>query len=271
MTPALLRLAPFVLLAGVSLVASPLHDVSEWPGKKSNFHGFALYDFQLENIPCKVVVPSSPAPGKPWVWRARFWGHKPNVDIALLEKGFHVAYADVSDLFGSPRAVARWDRLYDYLVKSRGFHPKPALEGLSRGGLIVYNWAADHPEQVSCIYADAPVCDIKSWPGGKGRGKVGPWDLCKKAYGFTEEQAVAFRGNPIDRLEPLAAAGIPLLHVVGQSDDAVPVEENTGVLERRYNELGGSIHVIKKPGVGHVHGLQDPTPIVDFIQKHASR
>lgn len=47
------------------------------------------------------------------------------------------------------------------MVKA-GFNKKVALEGMSRGGLIVYNWAAQNPEKVACIYADAPVMDFKS-------------------------------------------------------------------------------------------------------------
>ena len=42
---------------------------------------------------------------------------------------------------------------------------------MSRGGLIIYNWATANPKKVACIYGDAPVCDFKSWPGGKGKGK----------------------------------------------------------------------------------------------------
>ena len=33
------------------------------------------------------------------MWRARFWGHEPQTDIDLLEKGFHIVYCDVADLY----------------------------------------------------------------------------------------------------------------------------------------------------------------------------
>jgi alpha-beta hydrolase superfamily lysophospholipase len=157
-------------------------------------------------------------------------------------------------------------------TKEHGFAPKAALEGMSRGGLIIYNWAAVNPDKVSCIYGDAPVCDFKSWPGGKGKGQgsEAAWRDCLKAYGFTEEQALAFDGNPVDNLQPLADAKIPLLHVVGDADDVVPVAENTARLAKRYRELGGSITVINKPGVGHhPHSLKDPTPIVEFVLRHS--
>ncbi|MEJ6569509.1 MAG: GDSL-type esterase/lipase family protein [Akkermansiaceae bacterium] len=242
--------------------------LGQWPGTKSAYHSFDLYDFQTSGLSCKVAVPDVVAEGQPWVWRARFWGHKPNVDIALLEKGFHIAYVNVVGLFGSPTAVARFDTFYEYLTTQQGLNPKAVMEGMSRGGLIVFNWSIQNPDKVYCIYADAPVCDFKSWPGGQGSGTGNTtfWPQCQAAYGFANEQeALDYEGNPIDNLAPLAAANIPLLHVVGDADTVVPVAENTGLVESRYIALGGPIEVIHKPGVGHVHGLAEPSPIVDFI------
>ena len=235
-----------------------------WPGKQASFESFDLYYFKVEGFSCKVAVPNRIAAGKPWVWRARFWGHEPQTDKALLEKGFHVVYADVAGLYGSPGAVKRWDAFYKYLVESHGFEKKAVLEGMSRGGLIVFNWAAQNPDKVHCIYADAPVCDFKSWPGINK-------DIMN-AYGLTQEQAKAYKGNPIDNLTPLAKAGVPLLHVVGDADKVVPVSENTAIIEKRYKALGGQIQVIHKTDVGHhPHSLKDPKPIVDFILKHAQQ
>ena len=142
---------------------------------------------------------------------------------------------------------------------------------MSRGGLIIYNWAKKNPDKVSCIYGDAPVCDFTSWPGGKGTGKgsAKTWEQCLKVYGFTEAEALAAKTNPIDGLAPLAAARIPLLNVVGDADVVVPVKENTAILEARYKKLRGPIEVIHKPGIGHhPHSLKDPKPIVDFVLKH---
>ena len=91
-----------------------------------------------------------------------------------------------------------------------------------------------------------------------------------KVYGLTEAEAMAYKLNPVDNLAPLAKAGVPLLHVVGDADDVVPLAENTAVIKRRYEQLGGQITVIVKPGVGHhPHSLRDPAPIVEFILKHA--
>lgn len=90
-------------------------------------------------------------------------------------------------------------------------------------------------------------------------------------YQFKNEtEALSYPGNPIDTLEPLAKAGVAIIHVVGDSDTVVPVAENTAILETRYKVLGGEIKVIHKPGIGHhPHGLDDPTPVVDFILSHS--
>ena len=83
---------------------------------------------------------------------------------------------------------------------------------------------------------------------------------------------MAFKGNPIDHLEPLAAARVPILHVCGDADVNVPMCENSDVVEARYNALGGHIEVIAKPGCAHhPHALEDPAPIVEFILRHAGR
>ena len=243
------------------------------PGNRAIWQACDCYNFRVADRAALVVVPKDEAPGRPWIWRARFFGHEPQADLALLGKGFHVAYVDVVNLYGGPEAVAIWDQFYELLTAEHGFAKKAALEGFSRGGLIIYNWAAKNPDKVACIYGDAPVCDIKSWPWGKGvgTGNAEDWPRCLAAYGLTEEEAMEFRGNPVDTLEPLAAAGVPILHVCGDADMGVPMCENSDVVEARYNALGGDITVIAKPGCAHhPHSLVDPTPIVEFIVKHAA-
>jgi alpha-beta hydrolase superfamily lysophospholipase len=90
-----------------------------------------------------------------------------------------------------------------------------------------------------------------------------------QVYGLSEQQALDWKLNPIDILTPIAAARIPIIHVVGDADDAVPVDENTQVLKQRYEALGGHVELIVKHGVGHhPHSLEDPAPIVDYILKN---
>lgn len=226
--------------------------------KEFNFHGYKGYTWDNGY---KIVEPRHAIDGNSWVLRARFWGHEPQLDIALLERGFHIAYCPVEDLYGAPKAVGRYDAFYKKMVKA-GFSPKVVLEGMSRGGLIVYNWAARNPEKVAAIYADAPVMDIKSWPMGKSEEDT---KNMLAAYGFkSEKEASAWMGNPIDHAAKLT--GIPIIHVVGEADDVVPVAENTNIFKDRYQNAGGFMTVIRKEGVGHhPHSLLAPKTIVDFI------
>jgi len=159
------------------------------------------------------------------------------------------------------------DKFFAYLQKDYKLAPKTVLEGMSRDGLYAFNCAARNPFKVASLYVDAPVSDFKSWPAGKGPGKgsAGDWENCLKAYGLSEEQALAYKLNPVVNLTPLARAHVPILSVCGEADTTVPMDENTRIVEKRYQELGGEIQVISKPGVGHhPHSLKDPAPIVDY-------
>ena len=260
-------------VAALAAMASVL-GAEPYPGTVSDWNGFVRHEFSLNGHTATVVEPKTAAPGRPWLWHGEFFGHKPAPDIALLGRGFHVVYLSVPNQLGAPSAVTNWNALYRELTGRYGLARKVALVGLSRGGLYCYNWAVANPDRVACLYGDAPVCDFKSWPGGFGRGKGSPpdWQLVKERYGFANDaEAKAYPGNPVDSLAPLAAAGVPLLHVFGDADDVVPWEENTGRIAEQYPKLGGSITLIRKPGVGHhPHGLEDSTPIIEFLWKHGS-
>ncbi|HEX6430878.1 MAG TPA: GDSL-type esterase/lipase family protein [Niastella sp.] len=240
------------------------------PVTVSSFYGYDCADFTFNGRKAKIVKPRRAAEGKPWIWRARFWGVEPQTDIALLDRGFHVVYCDVAELFGNSEAISIWNKYYSFLQKA-GLSKKACLEGFSRGGIYVYNWAAQNLDKVACVYVDAPVLDVKSWPGGKGSGKgsAADWSTFKKDYGYTSDSAaLTFKGNPIDKVAQIAKGGYPMLHVVGDADDVVPVNENTAIFEQKILALGGQIQVIHKPGVNHhPHSLANPTPIVEFILK----
>ena len=195
-----------------------------------------------------------------------------SADEALLKKGWVVAYVSMRDMYGSPASMDVMDRFYEHVIKVYDLSEKVVPEGFSRGGLYAFNWAGRNPESVACIYVDAPVLDFKSWPGGKGKGQGSPknWEKCLRAYKLTEQQAMAYKLNPVDNLKPLADANIPIICVAGDADKTVPIDENILLAEKRYKEMGGAIQVILKPGVEHhPHSLADPTPVVDFIIAHS--
>jgi pimeloyl-ACP methyl ester carboxylesterase len=248
-----------------------------WPqGKTDTWNGFTRHHFTVDGRSAWVVEPKQAAPGKPWSWCMEF----PDAFTsrcaapALLAKGYHHVHISVGNTFGCPAAVKHFNAFYEILT-AKGLNRKVTLIGISRGGLYSYRFASENPDRVAVIYGDAPVCDFKSWPGGKGKGKgsKGDWKSLLDCYQFKDEaEALAYPGNPIDVLEPLAKAKVALIHVVGDADDVVPVAENTAIVEERYRKLGGTIQVVHKPGVKHhPHGLEDVTPVVDFILAHGAK
>ncbi|MEZ6089484.1 MAG: prolyl oligopeptidase family serine peptidase [Pirellulaceae bacterium] len=106
--------------------------------------------------------------------------------------------------------------------------PRVVMEGVSRGGLFVYNWAVQNLDRVACIYCDTPVCDIRSWPAkGSGLGSDAAWNQCSKEYGLTDEQSAMFKGTRSIMRPGIAAAKVPILHIVSENDHVVPPSENT--------------------------------------------
>lgn len=235
------------------------------------WRGFNKIEFEVDGRKAFLIEPTKAAPGGPWIWRTEFFGHQPQADLALLNKGFYVAYVDVQNLYGGPLSMTIMDAMHARVTTEYKLSNKTVLEGFSRGGLFALNWAARNPEKVACIYNDAPVCDFTSWPGGKGRGKGSPadWERLKKVYEFSDEEAANSKLNPIHQLDRLANAKIPLLHVCGATDDVVPIEENSLLVQQRYQALGGSMTLISKPHCNHhPHSLEDPTRIVNFVLTH---
>lgn len=249
-------------------------DNADYPGICVDWHGFKRYNFQYERRNAHIVVPSVVAPGKPWVWRARFPEWHYQMDSILLTKGFHIAYLNTDELLGSPSCVQIWNNFYNYLTKYYNFNNNVAIEGVSRGGLYVFNFAKKYPNRISSIYVEAPVCDFKSWPGGKGTGKGDSesWKLILKAYGFkSEQEALNYKDNPIDNLDSLANAKVPIFFSVGLNDSIVPPNENSFLLFDRYIRLGGVACIYtntkgKQSLQGHHFPIDDVNAGVAFIQ-----
>jgi pimeloyl-ACP methyl ester carboxylesterase len=235
------------------------------------WNGFEIIEFKFNGFDAKIVFPNKTNSTKNWIWRTQFWAHEPQTDIALLNRGFHLVYVDVIDLYGNAVSVKRMGDFYTFLIKNFGLNKKTVLEGMSRGGLDAFNWASENTDKVFCVYVDAPVCDIKSWPGGlgKGQGSKNDWEKCLKAYNLTELTVQHFKGIPLNNCLKLAKANIPVISVCGDSDTVVPFEENSQKLAEIYRAAGGKIELIVKKGIGHhPHSLKDPKPIVDFILQH---
>ena len=104
--------------------------ISEW-------EGYQRKDFKLDGHECILVMPKEVHPGKPWVWRAEFFGAFDYADRALLEKGWHIAYMMISDMYGCPESISLMEMFYQYITEEEGLNKKADLFGFSRGGLYL--------------------------------------------------------------------------------------------------------------------------------------
>lgn len=237
--------------------------------EKSTWNGRECEVIHFRGFEVTVVKPAVSTRGKPWVWRTEFFGAFPSADLEMLARGWHLVYINISDRFGAPAAVENMAAFGDWVRVRYGLCEKSVLFGFSRGGLYALHYAGKYPSRVAALYLDAPVVDICSWPGGKGKseGSAWDWERCLEVYGFKESEA----GDCYGEIQKVSIEGIlegklPLVMVAGDSDEVVPYEENGRFLESAYENSGLPFLLIMKPGVGHhPHSLEDPTPIVDFL------
>ncbi|MGB1259843.1 MAG: GDSL-type esterase/lipase family protein, partial [Akkermansiaceae bacterium] len=270
---------------GHERIAHHLRDILTQPaGKRANFdkisrarsqwHGFEMHRHRLPKTGANytLVIPHTAAKGQPWIWRTRFFGHQPALDLALLDRGYHLAYVDVGGLFGADEAMKRGDEFYHFLTTNFNLNKKCIMEGMSRGGLMIFNYTAKHPDRVSAVYGDNPVCDFKSWPGGKsGKFSKSDWAACLKAYGITGEQA-AKHPQITDPSFVTKLKNTPVALVIGTADKVVPPAENAELVAKHYAAAGGPLKVWRKPGLGHhPHGLSPVDPLLRFLLRADGR
>ena len=231
--------------------------------------GGTLYKFALAGTTAWIVEPDEPLAEKKWFWVPEWpnaFLHRNGVN-ELLELGYYMIHIHVLGMCGNPEAVEIMKRFYDFLLQ-RGFARKAAMIGMSLGGLYSLRYAATYPESVACIYADAPACDLY-YRHRLQRADQG--EICL-AYGVREEESSALiehKLSPLCNYLPIVKGNIPILMILGGADTVVPPELNGRLFAERFREAGGNILVNERMSWGHhPHGLDDPTPIVQFILKN---
>lgn len=228
--------------------ASPVASIQSGPQKDLPLPGevFLVDGHTAFIIPAKV---NSARTSKPWVWYAPTLRGLPGKEEQwmfdqFLDAGIAVAGIDVGESFGSPAGRKLFTKFHAEMTGARGYSSKAVLLGRSRGGLMTLAWAAGNPDKIAGFAGIYPVCNIVSYPGvAKAAG----------AYQMTPEELSArlAEHNPIDRLAPLAKAGVPLFAIHGDVDTVVPLEANSGLMKERYSALGGSMQLIIPAGQGH--------------------
>jgi len=256
-----------------SLLALPLCPAAEAP---KTTHPSTVEKITVDGKVLTLKVPTEPAPGKPWLWIGEFAGHLRSLEDGLVANGWHVAYVGVSNQFGSPNAMAVWEKVYDELHGKRGLSARPTLLGISRGGLYVNAWTRLHPDRVSVLYLDNGVCDILSWPAGfklteKGGGSKGDWTRYKTEFKFgSDEEAKEKSVRAADGFAAAIKNDVFLISVHGTADKTVPYVDNAKHIVDLWEKSGGRFKIFPKEGGDHhPHGLPDPAPLIDLLCQEA--
>src|SRR6266481_5730346 len=90
-------------------------------------------------------------------------------------------------------------------------NPHARMIGQSNGGLMVYSYAAAHPETLDRILGIYPATDLRSWPGLAKVTGTEKW-MTPPPYDIplAQMEAQLSKLNPIERLAPLAAHKIKI-------------------------------------------------------------
>jgi len=179
-----------------------------------------------------VIVPKTVARGKPWVFRADAITRDAAIDQALLARGFHIVIPPLTAQSGAVKT--QWNNAYE-LMTSHGFSKTPVMEGTGTAAGEAYAWAIENPDKVACIVGHNPAL-----------------------------RSLVSKTAPLENLATLAKAGVPLLHVCDKRDPWF--NDQTKVVEQRYNELGGQITVvINEDDARYSLASADQSRVLDFI------
>ena len=240
-----------------------LHFPTEWT--TDEWYGFQRHHFTFEGCNAWIAEPKYPAGDGRWSW-CTVWPEafvKRVGIVALLEHGFYHVHIDAFKYRANPEGI-RIMRGFQDKLESMGLSPKANLIGMSWGGFFSLRYAEENPDKIAAIYLDAPLCN--SAPESPDNTFYP--ELIKSledTYGLSFEELKTSKLNPLNNVEPIVKARIPLFAAVGQSDQTLFIQDHFDLLEKRIIELGGTIHVIRRNYWGHhPHGLDDVKELLDF-------
>lgn len=280
----------------MAVVAGPDAEKIKADGRKfveDKMQGFDRIVFDFEGCEAWLVEPKTPAADGRWVWCMEWpsaFQDRTGV-AALLKAGYRwVAYNPAYVGILEPEKhktlpagnqtdemIARRGRLQAYLVKTLGLSPKCGLVGMSWGGFYSVRYASTLPQNVNALYLDAPLLDFSTLPNFK---KVDPktgeqsglYKGLRKLYGYAEK---GYDGaddpmQSVNRAEPIAKAGIPILLLYGGKDATVPPERNCLVFAPRFEAAGGELTLVRRGTFDHhPHGLEpnETALIINFFNR----
>lgn len=236
-----------------------------WQGK------YRQIEFEFEGRQAILVIPEKPN-GK-WLLKTEYFAAFPALEEEMVKRGYHLAYLKNKNRWGIHEDLDAKYRFRHFLMEHDGLSPRCIPIGMSCGGLHAIKQAGRHPDMVSVIYADAPVVNILSCPfglGAKSEINESARQEALDALGITFTQLLSYRDHPLDYLDRLTHARIPLALVCGDADRIVPYEENGALVKAAYEKTDLPFYFLLKSGCDHhPHGPTDDKikETADFLCK----
>ena len=231
--------------------------------------------FEFDQTEAIVVFPKEPSEKRQWALKTEYWGAFPEIELMLLDKGFHIVHLKTKNRWANREDCDRKYNFVQYVAEKYNLNKKCVLVGMSCGGAQAVKYTSFYPQTVACMFIDAPVIDFCSIPGKHNADEYfnaeSVWENeFMKAYPDAQKESLRNMDiHPISVAEKLLLNKIPIVMSYGTHDLTVPYEENGKKLAEVY---GGSelLKVFEVRFRGHHPHctFYDNGKIVDFILKH---
>lgn len=233
------------------------------------WEGFKKEEFEFKGKTATILYPEGEPNGR-MLLKTEYLTAFPTFDLAMLKRGYYLIHIKHRSRWAPDDDIELMAEFVQYCAEKLSASKRCILEGLSAGGMQAARFAQMYPELAAVLYLDAPALNLLSVAGLGLRNKALDriWVELPETYNLNRSTIVNFRKSPIDNMAPLIENHIPIIMLYGNADDVCVYEENGKVLEEYYKEHGGTLKIIVREGCAHhPHGLDDPTPIIDFIEE----
>ncbi len=245
---------------------------------QDRMQGFLRTKFTMDGCEAWVVEPETPAADGRWVWCMEWpTAFQDRVGVkALLTAGyrwvtFNPASKTVPAGNQNDEMIAKRRAFQRFLVEGLGYAPKCGLIGMSWGGYYSVRYASTHPECVCAAYLDAPLLDFSTLKGFRDADSA----TRKRLMAYYPFATEGYDGandpfQSVNRAEPIAKAGIPLLILYGGVDVVVPPESNCMKFAVAFEKAGGDLMIERRGRYGHhPHGVEpnEVQRLVNFFDR----